>query len=219
MALESLHHFMPLRDWIRLKKLLTEKPRSTDRDWNMLSLSPPLHRMLGAGLIALVWLRSLPASPDAGGNYTHEYVELQIRSISRLQEVDPKRHVDISGDLDHLRQRLMGSTSTQHPSDSHLNVSHTENSRRILSGTTVRILVRKEDVPKMKMVVDLMWLLLRLEVLSGAASPQEFDLFDDEPPSPDPVANPDLETSQKNQEKVSKWLGKLPATPEKPTGS
>lgn len=81
---------------------------------------------------------------------------------------------------------------------------HTLNHQRVYSGALIHLSVDVDDVPKMKLMIDLQWACLRLMALSGAAEPPTFT--DIQPPRGPLV----LESHQR----VQNWVEHLPANSE-----
>lgn len=81
---------------------------------------------------------------------------------------------------------------------------HTLNHQRVYSGALIRLSVGVDDVPKMKLMIDLQWACLRLMVLSGAAEPPTF--ADIQPPR-DPLV-------PEAHQRVQNWIEELPADSE-----
>lgn len=169
-----------------LESLLTTNLGSSDRYWNMLSLRPQLRVWWPKAHLALKCLGVAP-----GVESPSWIIQLHFHWLSRIME-RPTGEIEVK----EFQEKLNTLSLSQLGIDA-ISAENAESSRKILSNNFVEIAMKKEDVTKMKAMVDFQWAMARISALSGAAEAPEL-LHDEDTDTPSQTYDESL--------RVTSWL-------------
>ncbi|VUC33343.1 unnamed protein product [Clonostachys rosea] len=207
-----LPYMMPADDIANITMLLWPRGQlaASDKLFNLLCLAPHAHRYWSRGYFALKWVGAELPEPHATDTTVQLQFQWSVKSLAKaldnaLHKVPGKyakkgdafRPVDIGAMTsqqmsDVLDDCLDGSsiTSSTHPrysspTDAKPLLRHDYSGLPIKSGHIVKVTsVPTEDVPKMKLMIELQDICIRLASMSGAA--EAVDYLDPRPP-PEPI--------------------------------
>ncbi|PNP60120.1 hypothetical protein THARTR1_00144 [Trichoderma harzianum] len=127
----------------------------SDKAWNMLCLNHQLHAWWAEGYFALKYLGTIPKSKEAS------IVQLQFHWMPR-NGLDCQQKCTIPEALEAMRR-------TVSDDNGFVKASRASSGRSLATGQVFEIPVHPEEAPKMKLMIDLQWAMIRLAALSGAA--------------------------------------------------
>ncbi|KAL7930515.1 hypothetical protein V8C35DRAFT_312870 [Trichoderma chlorosporum] len=130
----------------------------SDKAWNMLCLHPTLRDWWNKGLFGLKWLGPVSTS----NNDEDCTIKLQFHWMPKY-DVDPRDYARSGHDI---IQKVLQAKQQDHILTIETRRFH---SSRLLTGQVFRLTVPKEDVAKMKGMVDIQWANARLAAISGVS--------------------------------------------------
>ncbi|KAL6878780.1 hypothetical protein J3F83DRAFT_723888 [Trichoderma novae-zelandiae] len=142
---------------------------SSDKSWNMLSLTPTLHAWWGKALFGIKCLGIIPHDNQ--------------RSKVKLQFHWMPSHSRKPGDIiappyQDVIQGAAESRAIQERANIEIIADARRDSfRELESGQTFEVVVDKEDAENMKMALDVQWAVMRIQAISGAAGDWEFEYY------------------------------------------
>ncbi|KAF5703163.1 hypothetical protein FMUND_13130 [Fusarium mundagurra] len=201
----------------------------TDRLWNMVCLSPQLHKWWGHAYFGLKCYGRDDSVKEGFVDINLQFVWMP-RSISRLatkkinldQQADPSK-----GLLADLCHQYGGQTITP-CSDSSCNdcqairrvkAYDVTTGRPIANGQIIVVQRKKEDAPLFEAMIEFQWAIIRAAAMSGGALVlDEFLWFSDEDSDGGEVIYEETEISEKSEEEdyettaedVHDWMNKIP---------
>ncbi|RCI10340.1 hypothetical protein L249_4345, partial [Ophiocordyceps polyrhachis-furcata BCC 54312] len=160
-----------VRNW------LTESPGAADKSWNMICLSPSLHRLWGKALFGLKYLGQLPAPPDEA----EVPVQLQFRWLRREAVAPPEawKPINPEGERDFETSRTSRFLNGV-DAESMVSAHFAGSARPVESGHVITIRIPREDVQKFIAVINIQWSLCQLAAMSAAAEALEDEVEDEE---------------------------------------
>ncbi|KAL6854786.1 hypothetical protein ACO1O0_005911 [Amphichorda felina] len=151
-------------------------PRSSDRSWNMVCLSPQLHDWWGKGYWAFKVLSHEDGVEGEKDGFTNVVLQFHWMPIPQKDPgssppLPPNSDV-VWGEEAELHKRLQRSDLTAH---------NFVSSRPIRTGDLFHISLKPEDGPKFIRMMDLQWAIINIIALAGAAGdPDLLPLNDDD---------------------------------------
>lgn len=139
-------------------KTLTDMSKNcgwSDKAWNMLCLNHQLHAWWAEGYFALKYLGSIPKSKEAS------IVQLQFHWMPRIG-LDCQQNCTIPEALEAMQR-------TVSDCNEFVKATRASSGPSLATGQVFEIPVHPEEAPKMKLMIDLQWAMIRLAALSGAA--------------------------------------------------
>ncbi|KAG5759458.1 hypothetical protein H9Q69_009250 [Fusarium xylarioides] len=154
--------------------LLSNEKRSSDKQWNMICLSPSLHTWWGYAYLGFKWLGSMPTNnPEI-----HE-IKLQFhwmpRNMKRVPTASfhPKDLKSLDQEIKHCygsEPYLCGELNCQACDGTKDIAAHNVKSGRpIRTGDVFTIRRKMVDIPRCRTMFDIQWAIITAAAISGAA--------------------------------------------------
>ncbi|KAL7813957.1 hypothetical protein V8C44DRAFT_326797, partial [Trichoderma aethiopicum] len=162
---------------------------SSDKSWNMLSLSPTLHAW---------WEKALFGIKCLGVTHHDDKISEVKLQFHWMPSHSHKPRDCIRPPYQGFIQGLLESQAMGEPA--HVEIiadARRDSLRELESGQTFEVLVDKDDAEKMKMALDVRWAVGRLQAISGAAGDWESEYYNLESGAAEAVSN---------TEQVEEWL-------------
>lgn len=169
---------------------------SSDKPWNMLSLSPTLHAWWGKALFGIKCL-GITHHDDKTSEVKLQFHWMPSHSHKPRDCITPPYQGFI--------QELRDSQALGNPADVEIITDVRRDSLRELeSGQTFEVLVDKDDAKNMKLALDFQWAVVRLQAISGAAGDWESEYYNLDSGAAEAISH---------TEQVEEWLqGVAPST-------
>ncbi|KND89952.1 hypothetical protein TOPH_05367, partial [Tolypocladium ophioglossoides CBS 100239] len=178
LAMSPLPIFYEQSDWTGLiHTKLYAGPGSSDKSWNMLSLSYLLHKWWSKGYFGLKYLGTTPSSSSPQDMHT---IELQFRWLPRSQE-HPMRPIELQEQRDTTKGIMIYQLDTDSPK---AGANFGNSNRPICSDHTFQVHINQKDSPFFVATIKLRWAILQVAAMSGGAQAPE--LLQGHDPDPDP---------------------------------
>lgn len=174
--------------WTKLPTLLTDQLGSSDRAWNMISLSPQLHAWWSKGMCAFKCLEVRPAGQnEAVLVLQFHWMPSSKPSSASVGEQPWAQQIDLAagegkavvGEWQAARQQL---NDTEAATSNTVTAVNCQTGQPLRSGQTVEIRLPAADASNMQAMIDIQWACIQLATMSGAAGSPDFlvDSDDDE---------------------------------------
>ncbi|KAF5614047.1 uncharacterized protein FTJAE_13803 [Fusarium tjaetaba] len=196
---------------------LQEGVGCTDRLWNMVCLSPQLHKWWDHAYFGLKYY-GRNDSEEEGFVEIHLQFVWMPRNISQLaaQQIDLDQQADrstgLSANLSHYYGGQTNTSCTESCSDCEATrrvKAYDSTGRPIVNGQIIVVKRREEDAPLFEAMIKIQWAVIRAAAISGGAlAPGEFRSFSEdsdgeEADSPTAVEEEDLLSTA---ERIRDWL-------------
>ncbi len=168
-----------IRYWISQPTLITSGVSCSDKAWNMLCLNTQMHRWWGECLWALKCLGVDSIQSDEEAVITLQFYWMPSTSRSGTSGKPWERKIDLAAGegekmVHEWKQKLQLGYSEAEGAATRIGAFNIITGRRLQSGHTFELSMKREDAPKMKQMVDLQWASIQLATMSGAAGQPEF---------------------------------------------
>ncbi|KAK7408866.1 hypothetical protein QQX98_008989 [Neonectria punicea] len=163
---------------------------SSDKAWNMLTLTPTLHTWWGSGFFGFKFMGKTPSEscPD------QTEVQLQFRWMPRSRETNATRKINLQdqrdperrllADLDHHYGQRKRSSCTQPCelcSETRLRIAYdSRNHHRVASGAIFKVMRDTAFVEHFQVMIEIQWAIICAAAMSGAAQAPELLVSSDD---------------------------------------
>lgn len=161
---------------------------SSDKSWNMICLTPTLHDWWGKAYFALKWLGDERQENDGYCSFNvtwqwlprkiHEKLNSQFLERPAGDNYDTRARLDLDTEESYqaVKRAILESVQIPlEPREAEPRVPD-KSGRTIQSGHIITLRVKKDDLEKVKTVLEAQWKLLQIAALSGAGeAPEELN--------------------------------------------